>query len=254
MKLTSDDDDTLQFTARQANTRFVVTDWAARSSVGLIRTKNEDAWGESDGRVFAVADGMGGTDGGQRASTLAIAGFLSADPSDGWLAAIESLNSSVRERCDEENMYTAGTTLVGVIVEAGRCVTISVGDSRIYRLRNNELEQLTSDHNLGNLRIEEGLDPRAHDERGKPGALTSYLGNPDREQRVDVGTVSSETGDRLLLCSDGVHNQVASEDIVRILQGGTCQDVAERLVFESDNAGGRDNATALVVELGRETS
>ena len=136
---------------------------------------------------------MGGAEGGALASQLTVEHLLASSPEDGWITALSLVNSSVRRECKSAGFEAAGSTLVGVVVEEHRCVTLAVGDSRIYRIRDGELQQLTVDHNLGNLRQEEGLDPTVGDARGKPRALTSYIGNPDRAQRLDVGTVSGST-------------------------------------------------------------
>lgn len=253
MTLTPDDEDTVREVPQTDRSPLLVRSWGARSSVGHVRKQNEDSWGESDQRVFVVADGMGGTAGGARASALAVAGMLSANPADGWVNAMIDLSHDVRQRCDAEGLPNAGSTLVALVFDERRCVTLSVGDSRIYRLRDGVLELLTADHNLRNLRAEEGLDPDGADDRGRPGALTSYLGNPDPWQRIDVGTVAGQEDDRLLLCSDGVYGQLTDEDIANLLALPECDEAAQALVTASDNAGGRDNSTALIVELGGTT-
>lgn len=245
-----DDADTLG-RATPRPTPIRVIGWSARSSQGLVRQRNEDSWGEAHGCVFTVADGMGGEAGGQRASTLAVAGLLAADATDGWMGALRRLNDAVGHQCRAEGFPFAGSTLVAVIVDRGRCVTLHVGDSRIYRLRAGELCRLTTDHNLANLRRDEGLDPLADDGRGGPRALTSYLGNTLPGQRMDVGTVSAQPGDRLLLCTDGVHGQMSEARLAELLRSGDVQQAADRLVTGADRAGGRDNATALVIEIGR---
>lgn len=258
MSLSPDDEDTLRpvQVARSASAAdtagtgpVVATDWAAKSTVGTRRKTNEDTWGSVDDRIFAVADGVGGAAGGSRASTLAIAGLMSADPSHGWVRALADLSSSVRRQCDVEGLPEAASTLVALIVEPGRCVLLSVGDSRIYRLRRGELRLLTTDHNMGTLWSEEG---RTHDEGDarEAKALTSYIGNDDRAQRVDVGTADTTDGDRFLLCSDGVHDQLTVEQMAQGLAEADCARAAAWLVEQSDRAGGRDNATAVVVEFG----
>lgn len=218
--------------------------------MGLVRSRNEDAWGEAESRIFAVADGMGGTAGGMRAAGLAITGFLTMDPSNGWLAAISHINVGVRRVCTAEGFPQAGSTLVGLVIDGPRCITISVGDSRIYRFRGGRLDLVTCDHNVRGLRIEEGLNPDEADCRGKPAALTSYLGNPDQRQRIDVTTIGAESGDRLLLCSDGVHGQLSSEALTSVLAAPTDPRLAaEHVVLAANQAGGRDNSTAVVVDL-----
>lgn len=243
------DDETVR-TALTDQYAIGVTEWGAHSDIGLVRKRNEDAWGEKGSSAFVVADGMGGTSGGAIASAHAVAGFLAANPLDGWLTAMQSLNASVRQTCAQDGHSSAGTTLVGLLIDHNRCVTINIGDSRIYRLRDGDLELLTVDHNLGNLRREEGRSPEADDGRGRPAALTSYLGSRDDEQRVDIRTISVREGDRILLCSDGVHGQLSTERIAALIQTtSTCAQATELLTAESAQAGGRDNATALLVEL-----
>lgn len=243
------DDETVK-TVLTNQSGIAVAHWGANSDIGLVRKRNEDAWGEKGGRAFVVADGMGGTSGGAIASGHAVAGFLASNPLDGWLTAMQTLNVSVRHTCVKDGHDNAGTTLVGLLVDHNRCVTVNIGDSRIYRLRQGQLELLTIDHNLGNLRREGGRAADYDDGRGRPGALTSYLGSTDDEQRVDIRTISVRDGDRILMSSDGVHGQVSEGKIQDIIQTqNTCGQAAEQLTAESAQAGGRDNATALLVDL-----
>ncbi len=252
MSLSPDDEDTLR-PVRVAGVAsagpVVACDWAAKSTVGTRRKANEDTWGSVDDRIFAVADGVGGAAGGSRASTLTIARLMSADPSDGWVSALADLSGSVRRQCDAEGLPEAASTLVGLVVEPGRCVLLSIGDSRIYRLRHGELRLLTTDHNMGTQWDEEG-SPRRESDAREAKALTSYIGNVDRAQRVDVGTADTFEGDRFLLCSDGVHDQLSFQQLSEGLAEGDCARAATWLVEASDRAGGRDNATAVVVEFG----
>ena len=249
MRLSPDDEDTVRVGVASAPD-LAVTSWAGRSSIGLRRQRNEDAWGEQSGRIFVVADGMGGAAGGSRASDLSVSGFLTADPSHGWLQAMRRLNETVHQTCLSEGIPTAGSTLVGLAIDGPRCITISIGDSRIYRLRDGHLELLTNDHNIRSLRAEEGLDPEGQDERGKPAALTSYLGNPDNDQRIDVGTIAVNDGDRILLCSDGVHGQVGPEQLATLIGAANPSATAvDNAVNAADQAGGRDNATAVIIDL-----
>ncbi len=252
--MTPDDDDTVETLPLVRAESIRVADWGAHSSTGLRRPNNEDAWGATDDRIFAVADGMGGTEGGEKASAMAIAEFMAIAPSAGWLQSVRRISDRLRVACAAAGVPHAGTTLVGLIVESSRCVTVNVGDSRIYRLRGQELELLTTDHNLGNLRITEGLPATGPDERGGPRALTSYLGSPDSEQRVDVSTIAIEDGDVVLLCSDGVSGQIDEASMSAALASETCKEAAMRLVSEANACGGRDNSTALVVRFERRSS
>lgn len=247
--ISPNDEDTLSDLPRVDAPQLQVVDFGSATSVGLVRPQNEDY---SDHRpdLFVVADGMGGAEGGALASRLTVQHFLAAAPNDGWIAALRGINERVRAECTEAGFGSAGSTVVGLVVEPHRCVTLAMGDSRIYRFRDGQLQQLTVDHNLGNLRKEEGLDPTLGDDRGKPRALTSYVGNPHQSQRIDVGTVSAQPGDRMLLTTDGVHEQLSVEELQICLRSPSCRAAAQAMVTGADNAGGRDNATAMVIEFG----
>jgi len=233
---------------------FEVSDWGGCSSIGHMRSENQDAWGEAHGQRFVVADGMGGTAGGGMASGLAVGGFLTAEASsrDQWVKTLKKLNRTVQRKCKSKGFALAGSTLVGLVISRSHCLVASVGDSRVYLARGERVGQLTSDHNLRNLRIEEGLPPDAPDNRGRPDALTAFLGSADQNQRVDVALLPVHPGDRILLCSDGVHGQISTNELSRLLTtAGDCTETATALVKAADDAGGHDNSTALVIELGR---
>lgn len=249
---TFDDEITLTFFT-QARPTVVVQDWGAATSIGHIRLENEDAWARDGEKRFAVADGMGGTAGGLLAAQSSVNAFMELDPTEGWVPQLVALNRSVATLCMSQGFTAAGSTLVGLEVERNRCVTVHIGDSRIYRVRDGLLQLLTVDHNLGNLRREEGLDPEASDARGTPRALTSWIGSADEPDRIDVGTLSVEQGDRVVLVTDGLTDFVESTAIEALLtDGSSAKEAAQQLVDAADDAGGRDNSTALVVDLGVE--
>ena len=174
-----DDEETLTFLPEQLQPQIRVRDWGVATSIGHVRVENEDFWGHDGATRFAVADGMGGTAGGQLAATTSVSEFLALDSSMGWVPELIELNLRVSRACIEGGFSAAGSTLIGLEVEDHRCVTIHIGDSRMYRLRAGAFQQLTTDHNLRNLRLEEGLDPEESDERGAPRALTSWIGAPE---------------------------------------------------------------------------
>lgn len=247
--ISPNDEDTLANLPRVDAPELQVVDIGAATSVGLVRAQNEDFFGNRND-LFVVADGMGGAEGGALASRLTVEHLLKATPDDGWISALRAMNQRVRAECIEAGFSSAGSTVVGLAIEPRRCVTLAIGDSRIYRFRDRQLQQLTVDHNLGNLRKEEGLDPALGDDRGKPRALIAYVGNPFDSQRIDVGTVSAQPGDRMLLTTDGVHEQLSVEELQICLRAPTCEAAAQAMVARADNAGGRDNATAMVIEFG----
>lgn len=223
--------------------------WSGSSSIGLRRADNQDAWGEYQGRRFVVADGVGSLAGGALASSLAVTAFLAADPNADWKESVHDIDELVHSECLARGQAGAATTLVGIDIEGTTATVIHAGDSRAYLLRDDVLLALTEDHNLANLRRSEGSDPKLGDGRGKPRSLTSYLGSANDELAVGVLRFTLKPADRLLLSSDGVHEQLLADRLAEILGSLPLREVAARLVGASDAAGGNDNATALVVEV-----
>jgi protein phosphatase len=226
--------------------------------VGRVRTVNEDLALESL-TLFAVADGMGGHVGGEIAARTAIdtlqTEFARKPSADGLAGAIHEANRAVWERGHADvDLRGMGTTLTAVALvasdEGDRLVLANVGDSRAYRLHGDELVQLTTDHSVaeelvarGDLSEEEAaVHPKRH-------ILTRALGvQPD--VAVDVWQIVPEEGDRFLLCSDGVSNEVPAEQITAVLtETRDPHEAAERLVDLANQAGGNDNATVVVVDV-----
>jgi serine/threonine protein phosphatase PrpC len=228
------------------------------SDVGRVRTVNEDLALESL-TLFAVADGMGGHVGGEIAARTAIetleAEFARKPSAEGLAAAIHDANRAVWERGHEDvDLRGMGTTMIAAALvatdEGDRLVLANVGDSRAYRLHGDDLVQLTTDHSVaeelvarGELSAEEAaVHPHRH-------ILTRALG-VQPEVAVDVWQLVPEEGDRFLLCSDGLTNEVAVEEITDVLsQTRDPREAAEVLVRLANEAGGNDNATVVVVDV-----
>ena len=150
-----------------------------------------------------------------------------------------------------------GTTLLAAVVGGPLVTLIHLGDSRAYRLTDlagddgARLDVLTHDHNVRSELLAAGLDVREYRDRGVAlHGLTSFIGLEHDVLRIDVLAVPVRAGDRMLLCTDGVHRQLDDDQIRRALSTTTCRGAAERLVGLADAAGGRDNATAVVLRLG----
>ncbi len=230
--------------------------WGGSSSIGQVREHNEDRFGHQ-GAIFAVADGMGKLGGGCEAaeSTLeSVFGRGSAlgigTPLKRWRAFVRMVNMDVRSKMEELGFARAGSTLTLVAVEPKRVVVVHVGDSRLYVLHGGTLIQRTVDHILENELAASGTSIEQAKSKGLPTAgLTSYIGQSDRHLRVDVDSWSPESGTRLLLCSDGVHGYLKSESICEIVSALPPSEAASELTAQADAAGGRDNATAVVLEL-----
>lgn len=231
---------------------------SSATDVGLVRTANQDRAFEGDG-LFAVADGMGGHVGGETAAQTAIDAFRTTfaghRSADGLADAVRQANHAVWEASRAQSalrgMGTTLTALALVTVDGNEDLTVvNVGDSRAYLYQQGELSQLTADHSLveemvrsGELTAEEAsVHPQRH-------ILTRALGiEPDVE--VDVWHVPPHVGDRILLCSDGLINELGDDEIASVLgQHPDPEDAAQALVHEAREAGGSDNITVVVVDI-----
>jgi serine/threonine protein phosphatase PrpC len=228
------------------------------SHVGRVRTVNEDVAFEGL-TLFAVADGMGGHVGGEIAAQVAIdtlkGEFSRTTSVDGLAGAVHEANRAVWERGRAEpDLRGMGTTLTAAALvatdEGDRLVIANVGDSRAYRLHGDELIQVSTDHSVaeelvarGELSEEEAaIHPHRH-------ILTRVLGvGPSVD--VDIWEVVPEEGDRFLLCSDGLTNEVSSDRIANLLTGSRDpQEAADSLVAMANKAGGSDNITVVVLDV-----
>lgn len=226
--------------------------------IGLRRRTNQDRYLHL-GSTFAVADGMGGLSGGSEASDCAIgsiqrlfATLAQGAPLTRWEHLVRTVNREVRTRLQEMGFHGAGCTLTLATVEPKRVVVAHVGDSRLYDYdsQTGRLQQRTSDHNLQNELETQGKSLQEAAENGLPLAgLVSYIGMPDEDLRVDVFSWSPGSGNRVLICSDGVHGSLEHENISEVVSTFPARDAATELTERADAAGGRDNSTAVVLEL-----
>ena len=229
---------------------------AGRTDPGRVRRRNEDAF-VLDPPLFAVADGMGGAQAGEVASRLAAAAFREyheADrlaPDERLEAIIQEANRRIYERARADSDVSGmGTTVTAALLTGGKLTVGHVGDSRAYRIRNNELEQLTEDHSLvGDLMRSGRLTPEEADAHPQRSVITRALGT-DPEVSIDTITVEAQPGDLVLLCSDGLTTMVADEDILGILAAApTLDDAARELVRAANTGGGEDNVTVVLFRV-----
>jgi PPM family protein phosphatase len=262
-----DDDDTTptgnsdvlaDLAAIRADAALTVSECGSASSAGRRRRLNEDAF-DRRANTFVVADGMGGRGGGALAARTAIDRFFArlddAGPHPDWRELVDAVNADVRRAGHERGVDRLGTTLLVVLVGGPLITLVHLGDSRAYRLTDAtarpRLDLLTRDHNVRAELLAAGLDIQEYRDRGVAlHGLTSFIGLENEALRVDVLAVPVRAGDRLLLCTDGVHRQVDDAQLRTALTLPSCRRAAERLVEQADQAGGRDNATAVVVQIG----
>ncbi|MGB3650836.1 MAG: Stp1/IreP family PP2C-type Ser/Thr phosphatase [Rivularia sp. (in: cyanobacteria)] len=232
------------------------------SDPGLIRSNNQDAYYiDPEGRFFIVADGMGGHAGGEEASriaTMEIQKYLSSNW-DNSKSSEELLQSALwqaneailQDQQNHSERADMGTTVVVIVFRPGESPYIAhVGDSRLYRWRSSLLELITEDHTwvaralkMGDINIEEARNhPFRH-------VLSRCLGRDDLHE-IDVQPVDVKPGDRLLLCSDGLTEELADEKIAYYLQENTINEKAALSLIEgAKEQGGHDNITVVIVEL-----
>jgi PPM family protein phosphatase len=234
--------------------------FAGLSDPGLIRSNNQDSYYiDPEKRFCIVADGMGGHAGGEEASRIAtqeIQAYLegnwqsSQSSQELLVQALWRANEAILQ--DQQNSperADMGTTVVVVIFrdsESPWCA--HVGDSRLYRWRSSQLEQITEDHTwvaraikLGDITFEEA---RVHPFRH---VLSRCLGREDLHQ-IDVQALDLIVGDRLLLCSDGLTEELADQNIADCLQNNSVLDKAAYCLVEAAKAhGGHDNITVAIV-------
>ena len=227
----------------------------SRSDIGRVRDNNEDAVVSSN-RLAAVADGMGGHPGGEVASAVAIALMRAAFTGrslDELQAAVRAANRAIWDRASESaDLEGMGTTVCAAgLIEDGSLAVVNVGDSRAYVLRNGSLTQLTHDHSVtaeavgrGEMSEQEALDhPYRH-------VLTRAVGVAPDVELDSTGHLVVE-GDRLLVCTDGLFNEVPNEEIASMMAAPEdIQATANGLVELALSRGGRDNISVVVAEIG----
>jgi PPM family protein phosphatase len=248
--------------------------YKAVTDVGRRRKGNEDSYYiNPEQRLFVVADGMGGHAAGEVASRVAVEAInefvclTGGDREITWpfeldenisydgnrlKTAIRHANQKVLDATQESSEYEGmATTVVAVLVEDKAVNLAHVGDSRVYRLRQEALTQLTSDHSWVNEQIQNGVispdQARTHPLRN---VVTRALGGRG-ELRVDMRTEEPEPGDVLLLCSDGLTTMMPDEEIRdRLLGvGADIERAAQDLVDGANEHGGEDNITVLLVRF-----
>lgn len=231
-----------------------LTSFGSRTDIGCLRDHNEDSLVVTP-PLFAVADGMGGHAAGEVASEIAVRVLSELAPEhpdvEALGRAIEEANRAVIQAAREgRGRQGMGTTMTAAMLEGERLVIAQVGDSRAYLLHQGKLQQLTRDHSLMADMIEAGqLTPeeaRTHPQRS---VITRALGS-DAHLHPDIYEINVETGDRLLICSDGLSGMIFDDQIESTLRRvQDPQRCASQLVNEAIAAGGHDNVTVIVADV-----
>ncbi|WP_442793568.1 PP2C family protein-serine/threonine phosphatase [Pseudarthrobacter sp. SL88] len=248
-------------TGPQPAPRPLIMRYAARSDVGRIRSKNDDS--AYAGRHLAVvADGMGGHAGGDVASAATVLDMIHLDRADyegdaGTILAdeIQTANSLLSELVHiNPKLAGMGTTVTALLLAEGQLHFAHIGDSRAYRLRDGEFEQISVDHTFVQRLIDEGrLKPEEAETHPHKNVLMRVLGDVDASPELDLDTLEARPGDRWLLCSDGL-NYVAGHAVERtVKETPNLRECVETLVDLTLEAGSPDNVTVIMLEIAEET-
>ncbi len=241
---------------------------AGTTHVGRLRKVNQDAFDrfDDDGRgeiLLVVADGMGGHQGGEVASKMAI-GTLGklcregdGDAPTRLQHAIERANLEINKLASKDRTLKGmGTTIVALLLcEKGPSFVAHVGDSRLYRLRSEEFEALTEDHSVVALMIRNGtITPEEARDHPKRNQIMRALGVWD-ETEVDIAPLEIRTGDAFLLCSDGLYGMLPDDDLKALADRAPDAHTGVAWMIDAANqAGGSDNITAMIVQVHASTS
>jgi protein phosphatase len=235
-----------------------IVEQAGRTDVGRQRSANEDSLVVRP-PLFAVADGMGGAKAGEVASAVAVdaveAAEESSEPTEAQLASIvREANRRIYDLAvADESRRGMGTTLTLAKLHGDEVSLAHVGDSRAYRLRGGELEQLTHDHSLvAELERSGQITPEAAERHPQRSIITRALG-PEPSVEVDTYTLAGRDGDVFLICSDGLTSMISDDEVASILRSaGSLDEAADELIRAANQSGGKDNITVILFRLGED--
>jgi len=242
---------------------------ACLTDVGLQRANNEDSclyWEPESadefrrkGRLAIIADGMGGHDGGQEASRMAVETVrhvydrqFTGDPQATLVAGLQTAHDTIQRFAAEHPQFTGmGTTCTALVIVDRKLSFAHVGDSRLYLLRGEQFSRLTRDHSYVSRLVETGIvrseDAESHPQRH---ILTAALGSghvivPDAPEQF----VALQEGDTLILCTDGLWSVVGEQELNRIARSSAPADTCLKLVRAALERGGPDNVTVIVLRV-----
>ena len=233
---------------------------ASRTDVGNVRKLNEDSHLDLPGRgLWVVADGMGGHEAGEVASQMVVHELRGVpmhgrfsefvdDVEDRLLKVNQRLFAMAHEGAEPR---VIGCTFAGMLAFGGHCLSIWAGDSRVYRLRGDDLEQITRDHSEVAEMIERGEISAAEAElHPSANVITRAVGGVER-LFLDLTVEALHDGDRFLICTDGLYKDLDFNDIHSRLAGGNCTEACGRLMDTALSRQCPDNVTVIVVDFSR---
>lgn len=244
------------------------------TDAGLVRPSNEDHFGDFDppslsgklGRLFIVADGVGGHRGGGLASRLAVdcvaEAYFSGEPAapgagestieDRLLYSFREANRRIHQKATEDaSVHGMASTCTALVLHDGHAFIAHLGDSRAYLVRGDRIQQLTRDHSVVQYRIDAGLmtreQARTHADRN---IITRSMGfEADVEPDLLQPPLEVRDSDHFVLCTDGLHGLLSDDEIAGTVRAHNPEDACHRLIDEAKHRGGPDNITVQVVRI-----
>jgi len=242
---------------------------SSQSDIGCLRQNNEDSFGywepEDDqqflrkGRLAVVADGMGGYEGGQEASRLAVETLVEVyrdyggdDPQAALVEALQTAHEQIREYSfDHPELRGMGTTCTAAAIVQDALYYVHVGDTRLYLIRDGQITRVTRDHSYVGRLVESGMiSPEEAEHHPQRNILTAALGtNPDLIMDSPGQPEPLRPEDVLLICSDGLWGQVRDSEILDAVENKSAEQTGRRLIELARERGGPDNITVEVLRL-----
>lgn len=235
------------------------------TDIGLVRTENQDSYGKfpsedlnlynDKGQLFIVADGMGGHTGGKEASSTAVEVISKVfsekklDPPAFLKEAIESANAEINFKAENSEINRKmGTTCSTLLLKENKGTIGHVGDSRIYKIENSKITQLTMDHTKVNELLKEGILTKEEAKNYPSKSVLSRALGVEKNVKIDVFEFELKNGQTFILCSDGL-GKVEKEEILEIVNQNNIKDACEKLMGLANERGGKDNVTVQIVKV-----
>lgn len=242
-----------------SNGSFLIWNSACATNPGKVRAVNQDACLDlPELGLWVVADGMGGHEAGEVASSMIVNYFRQINEPENlnnFVTNVQNcllqVNKSLREMATRQySNQTIGSTVVALLAFGNQCAYVWVGDSRIYRLRNNRFEQMTRDHSMLEEYINQGqMTPEEIQNSNVANALTRAVGAED-DLNIDIRMDDIQDGDTFLLCSDGLYREVSPEEIAHYMaRPDDCLTITNNLLEQALSRNARDNITLSLVQI-----
>lgn len=226
------------------------------SEIGLIRKNNEDSFLiDNDRGLFIVCDGMGGHNGGEVASGMTVEIVAHDVHYENIEQALQALKAAIEKANyqiwlkgqTEQALFNMGTTIIAAAVIGKQMIVCNVGDSSLFIIRSNEINKITRDHTLAESMLYDGLlKPEEMRNNSYNHILTRAVGVEDNVE-MDFFTCDLQSGDYILLCSDGLTDSLNQSDILQAIMADNIEQSAEQLVQKALERGGHDNITTVLV-------